>query len=258
MFLTYRDDAVIDDIVARAMTEPALFDFTSSDGIRHSGWRVPSADTEAMRQAFAQVPLLYIADGHHRAASASRTRASLAAKGELGEADSFLAVIFPAGQLRILPYNRVVADLNGLTADEFMQKLRQVATVRPATKGDTDQAGVVGMYLQGQWWELTFAADQQASAIDVLDVSILQSRVLQPILGIEDPRTCQRIDFVGGIRGLAELEKLVNDGTAVVAFSMFPTTVEQLMAIADAGQTMPPKSTWFEPKLRDGLFVHEI
>ena len=182
----------------------------------------------------------------------------MAAKGETGEADKFLAVIFPAGQLRIMPYNRVVHDLNGLTEEEFLRRLRQVAVVKEAESGNVEQAGSVRMYLSGRWLELVFAADKQASATDVLDVSVLQARVLQPILGIDDPRTSQRIDFVGGIRGLQELERLVDDGVAQVAFSMYPTTVEQLMDIADAGQTMPPKSTWFEPKLRDGLFVHEI
>ncbi len=258
VFLTYRDSSAINAIVSRAMSGPALFDFTAEDGIRHSGWRVPAADTAGLRQAFAQVPLLYIADGHHRAASASRARASLAAAGAPGESDRFLAVIFPAGQLHILPYNRLVLDLNGLTPPAFRAALADIAAVRPVSSGTPNRPGTVCMFLESQWWEMVFAADPTASPLDALDVSILQDRVLQPLLGIDDPRTSHRIDFVGGIRGLGELERRVGQGEAAVAFSMFPTTVAQLMAIADAGQIMPPKSTWFEPKLRDGLFVHEI
>jgi len=258
VFLTYRDDDAIDAIVARTMTGAPLFDFTASDGIRHSGWRVAATDTAAMRQAFAKVPVLYIADGHHRAASASRTKAALTAAGKPGRSDRFLTVIFPAGQLRILPYNRLVFDLHGLTPAAFKAELTKIAQVKPATSATPDRPGTVCMYLEKTWWTLEFAMDPAASPIDALDVSILQNRVLQPLLGIDDPRTSQRIDFVGGIRGVGELEQRVNSGGAAVAFSMYPTTVEQLMAIADAGQVMPPKSTWFEPKLRDGLFVHEI
>lgn len=258
VFLTYRDDDAVDAIVARTMAGPTLFDFTASDGIRHSGWRVAAADTATMRQAFARVPVLYIADGHHRAASASRARAALAAAGKPGQSDRFLAVIFPAGQLRILPYNRLVSDLHGLTPAAFQAGLAKVALVKPSTSGTPVRPGTVCMYLEKRWWTLEFAADPAASPIDALDVSVLQNRVLQPLLGIDDPRTSKRIDFVGGIRGLGELEKRVNSGDAAVAFSLYPTTVAQLMAIADAGQIMPPKSTWFEPKLRDGLFVHEI
>ena len=258
VFLTYKDSAAIDRIVSESMQNAPIFDFTASDGISHTGWRVPASHTAALQQAFAQVPLLYIADGHHRAASASRTCAALKEKGCIGEADRFLSVIFPAGQLRILPYNRVVSDLNGLSEEQFLGELGKVCSIAAAASPEPARPGQVCMYFQKQWHLLTFRNTAAANPIDQLDVSLLQNQVLAPILGIDDPRTSKRVDFIGGIRGTAELEKRVNDGEAVVAFSMYPTTVEQLMTIADAHAIMPPKSTWFEPKLRDGLFTHEI
>ncbi len=254
VFLTYKDSPAIDAIVMKNMANAPLFDFTAEDGIQHTGWRIADDDTEALQQAFAQIPNLYIADGHHRAASASRAYAAL----KDGESDRFLAVIFPASQLKILPYNRVVFDLNGMDEEQFLAAVRSRMTVEPAVSAEPEGVGDVRMYLAGKWWKLTLPALENASAIDALDVSRLQNTILAPLLAIDDPRTSKRIDFVGGIRGTGELEKRVNSGEAKVAFSMFATTLDQLMAIADAGGIMPPKSTWFEPKLRDGLFVHEI
>ena len=255
VFLTYRDSAAINDIVARAMRQEPLFQFTSSDGISHEGWRVSDEDMENLQKAFLDVPALYIADGHHRAASASRTAEALQND---GESDRFLAGIFPAGDLKILPYNRVLLDLNGLSEEQFLDALRKVAPLTENAQPSPDRPGLCSLYLKGVWYSLQLPAPKENTPIGILDVSRLQDFILQPILGIDDPRTSPRIDFVGGIRGTAELEKLVNNGTAKAAFSMYPTTVEQLMAIADANAIMPPKSTWFEPKLRDGLFVHEI
>ncbi|MBR4674602.1 MAG: DUF1015 domain-containing protein [Victivallales bacterium] len=254
VFLTYKDSPAIDAIVMKNMATTPLFDFTAEDGIQHTGWRIEDEDTNALKEAFAQIPNLYIADGHHRAASASRANATL----KDGESDRFMAVIFPASQLKILPYNRVVFDLNGMDEAQFLAAVRSRMTVEPVTSAEPNGIGDVRMYLAGKWWKLTLPELASASAIDALDVSRLQNTILAPLLAIEDPRTSKRIDFVGGIRGTGELEKRVNSGEAKVAFSMFATTLDQLMAIADAGGIMPPKSTWFEPKLRDGLFVHEI
>ena len=254
VFLTYKDSPAIDAIVTKTMASAPLFDFAAEDGIQHTGWRIADDDTEAVQNAFAQIPNLYIADGHHRAASASRAYATL----KDGESDRFLAVIFPASQLKILPYNRVVFDLNGMDEEQFLAAVRSRMAVEPAASAEPDGVGDVRMYLAGKWWKLTLPSLANASTIDALDVSRLQNTILAPLLGIDDPRTSKRIDFVGGIRGTGELEKRVNSGEAKVAFSMFATTLDQLMAIADAGGIMPPKSTWFEPKLRDGLFVHEI
>ncbi len=254
VFLTYKDSPAIDAIVTKTMASAPLFDFTAEDGIQHTGWRIADDDTEAVQNAFAQIPNLYIADGHHRAASASRAYATL----KDGESDRFLAVIFPASQLKILPYNRVVFDLSGMDEEQFLAAVRSRMAVEPAVSAEPDGVGDVRMYLIGKWWKLTLPSLANASAIDALDVSRLQNTILAPLLAIDDPRTSKRIDFVGGIRGTGELEKRVNSGEAKVAFSMFATTLDQLMAIADAGGIMPPKSTWFEPKLRDGLFVHEI
>ena len=254
VFLTYRDSDAINAIVAKTMKETPLFDFTAEDGIRHTGWRIADDETQAVQDAFAAVPNLYIADGHHRAASASRTFAAL----KDGESDRFLAVIFPASQLKILPYNRLVFDLNGLDEQQFLEAVSKVAKVTPDATPEPQCPGDVRLYLQGKWWKLALPEAANASPIDALDVSRLQNTILAPILGIDDPRTSKRIDFVGGIRGTGELERRVNSGEAKAAFSMYATTLEQLMAIADSKGIMPPKSTWFEPKLRDGLFVHEI
>ncbi len=261
VFLTYKDSAAIDDIVEKTMKTVPIFDFTAEDGISHTGWRVSDELTLALQGAFAAVPLLYIADGHHRAASASRTQAALKAAGtDSPESAHFLSVIFPAGQLKILAYNRVVFDLNGLTEEQFLQKITAaVESIAPCDNAEPSEAGQACMFFQGKWWQIVFKpTTETAGPVDKLDVSRLQNDVLSPILGIDDPRTSKKIDFVGGIRGTAELEKRVLSGEAKVAFSMYPTSLDQLMDIADDNAIMPPKSTWFEPKLRDGLFVHEI
>ncbi len=257
VFLTYRDRADIDRLVAAETAKPPLHDFVAPDGIRHTAWRV---EGEALVQAFAGVPLAYVADGHHRSASAARVGRERreANPAHTGHEDYnwFLCVLFPADQLRILPYNRVVADLNGLSADEFLAAVRARFEVTENAAPSPSAPGHVSMFLGGKWYGLSWKPAADADPVSRLDVSVLQDSLLAPVLGVDDPRTNKRIDFVGGIRGTAELEERVNSGRAAVAFSMFPVTVGQLMDIADAGQIMPPKSTWFEPKLRSGLFIH--
>lgn len=264
VFLAYRADPAIDATVARATAAPPLFDFVSADGVAHTVWRVAAADRDALVAGFAAVPLLYIADGHHRAASAWRTRAALAggaaahpAATGAGSADDFLAVAFPHDQLRILPYHRLVRDLQGRDVAAFEAELRaRFAFVdgppQPRRKGQ------VGLHLGGRWSTFVLPEVASPSPIAALDCQRLQESVLAPLLGIGDPRTDKRIDFVGGIRGTAELERRVGSGEHAVAFAMHPVTIDDLFAVADAGEVMPPKSTWFEPKLRDGLLVHEI
>ena len=262
VFLTYRADDSVDARVAKVTAAPPEIDFEAVDGVRHTLWIVPAEDTAFFVDAFARIPVLYVADGHHRSKSASRARAALAEKGPLGPdhpVQWFPAAIFPDRELRILPYNRLVKDLLGRTPEAFLADVgksfhvAEGATAEPAGKGE------VRMYLGGRWYSLAPREPVPAGdPIRSLDVSILQERLLDPLLGIRDPRTDKRIDFVGGIRGTGELEKRVASGAFAVAFSMFPTTVAELMAIADAGETMPPKSTWFEPKLRSGLFVHRF
>jgi uncharacterized protein (DUF1015 family) len=252
VFLTYRASPQVDEVVNRVVAAPPLFDFTAPDGVRHEVWQVPGNENQAITDAFAKIDALYIADGHHRAASAARTRRGLAAKGP-GEHDRVLAVAFPDNQMQVLPYNRVVKDLNGMTPEAFVQALERKFGVRKGGSTEPLQKGEVAMYLSGEWYTLDVK-----TASDALDVDVLESGILQPLLGIQDVRTDKRIDFVGGIRGTRELEKLVNSGQAAVAFSMYPVSVKDLMRIADAGGIMPPKSTWFEPKLRDGLLSHLI
>ncbi|HKU62977.1 MAG TPA: DUF1015 family protein [Gemmatimonadales bacterium] len=262
VFLTYRRRPEIDALVARETGTPPLYDFTAPDGVRHSVWRV--ASPSGLARAFEPVPHSYVADGHHRSASAWRAGKELRGKNPLHRGDEeynwFLAVLFPSEQLRILPYNRVVRDLHGLTADAVLERLRGVGRLQPTSSPEPDRSGVFGVYLAGRWYrlELDPASVDRSDPIGSLDVSLLQERVLGPILGIGDPRTDKRIDFVGGIRGPAELARRVDSGEMAVAFALFPTSLEQLMAVSDAGQVMPPKSTWFEPKLRSGLFVHEL
>jgi uncharacterized protein (DUF1015 family) len=252
VFLTYRASKAVDDVVARVVSDAPLIDITAPDGVRHEVWQVPARDNAAIVDAFSGIDSLYIADGHHRAASAARTRRSLAAKGT-GEHDRVLAVAFPDNQMHVLPYNRIVRDLNGMTADELLKALEQRFTVRKGGPESPSQKGQVAMYLSGQWHTIDIK-----TADDGLDVDVLQTSVLEPILGVQDVRTDKRIDFVGGIRGTTELERLVDSGSAAVAFSLYPVSVRDLMRIADAGGIMPPKSTWFEPKLRDGLLSHLI
>jgi uncharacterized protein (DUF1015 family) len=262
VFLTYRQRPEIDALVARETAAPPLYDFTAPDGVRHTVWQV--AASAGLARAFEPIPHSYVADGHHRSASAWRAGKELRGKNSRHQGDEeynwFLAVLFPSEQLRILPYNRVVRDLNGLEAETVLERLRGVGRVQPASSPDPDRPGVFGVYLGGRWYrlELDPASIDRSDPIASLDVALLQDRVLGPILGIGDPRTDKRIDFVGGIRGPAELARRVDSGEMAVAFALYPTSLEQLMAVSDAGQVMPPKSTWFEPKLRSGLFVHEL
>jgi uncharacterized protein (DUF1015 family) len=262
VFLTYRDRPEIDGIVEEARREAPLFEFTAPDRVSHTVWRLPPEATRLLEAAFQAAPLLYIADGHHRAASASRARQELQAAnpGHTGQEpyNFFLTVVFPAGQVRILPYNRVVTDFNGRTPEEFAEHLRRHFRVREAASPSPAHKGEVSVYVAGRWLGLELPKPSGGAAIASLDADLLQSHVLDPLLGIRDIRTDKRIDFVGGIRGTGELAKLVDSGKAAVAFSMYPVSLDELMAISDAKVIMPPKSTWFEPKLRDGLLIHEI
>jgi uncharacterized protein (DUF1015 family) len=258
VLLTYTASPAIDALVERNTAAPPLFDFTAADGIRHIIWPMTPDNVDSVSQGFADVPALYIADGHHRAASAARTRRALAGRGA-GEHDRVLAVAFPDNQMQILPYNRVVRDLNRQTAPDFLAALGRKITVVNDAAAVPPRAGGASMYLAGRWYGLDFGAATAATdPMASLDVSRLQDAVLAPMLGIHDVRTDKRIEFVGGIRGTAELERLVDSGAAAVAFSLRAVTVGDLMRIADAGGIMPPKSTWFEPKLKDGLLSHLV
>ena len=258
VFLTYRETAEIDALVDGVRQGAPLYDFTAPDGIQHTVWRI--ADAAPFIAAFTKVDTAYVADGHHRTASAARVGCERRAANpnHTGEEEYnwFLAVIFPGNQLRILPYNRCVKDLNGRTPEAFLAEVSKSFTVTENADPTPSQPGNVSMYLGGKWYGLSWAPNPDADPISRLDVTVLQDRLLAPLLGIDDPRTSKRIDFIGGIRGTGELIQLVDAGKGAVAFSMYPTTVEQLIDIADAGQIMPPKSTWFEPKLRSGLFIH--
>ena len=258
VFLTYRDRPEIDDLVAGILTTEPLYDFTAPDAVRHTVWRI--AGGQQFIREFAQVPLAYVADGHHRTASACRVGRELRAANprHTGTEDYnwFLAVLFPASQLQILPYNRLVKDLNGHSPSSFLDAVSRVFRLEKDSTPIPKGPGDIRMYFAGAWYDLHWQPSIDGDPISQLDVTGLQDRLLAPILGIDDPRTSKRIDFIGGIRGTDELVKLVDSGAGAVAFSMYPTTVAQLMAIADAGQIMPPKSTWFEPKLRSGLFIH--
>jgi uncharacterized protein (DUF1015 family) len=253
VFLTYRRAAAVDTLAEQVTAGPALYDFTAVDGVRHTVWRADAGATKALVGSFGRIPALYIADGHHRAASAARARA------QLPEFDTFIAVAFPDNQTQILPYNRVVKDLAGRGPAQLMDAIRQQFPVveGPATPR---RKGEASMYLDGKWHTIDFstavpADDTRASG---LDVALLQHHILERLLNIGDIRSDKRIDFVGGARGTKALEQAVNSGSAAVAFSMFPVTVDDLMGISDTGGIMPPKSTWFEPKLRDGLLIHAI
>ena len=262
-FFTYKDVPKIDELVAAECAKAPLFDFVAPDGIGHTLWRVDAATSQKLSELFAAIDYFYIADGHHRSAAAARTMQECkpANPEHTGEEDYnyFLAAAFPASQLKILPYNRAVRSLNGMSKDEFMQKLAEKFAVEVTSDPSPACGGTFKMYLDKVWYTLTPKFDiTNLGVIERLDVSILQDNVLAPMLGIDDPRTSKAIDFIGGIRGTAELEKLVNSGDFAVAFSMYPTTVDQLIDIADANEIMPPKSTWFEPKLRDGLVCHNF
>jgi uncharacterized protein (DUF1015 family) len=265
VFLTYRADRRIDALVEAETKADPLYDFTASDGVRHTLWRATA--TEQLARCFAEVPLLYIADGHHRAASASRARAALKEQNEFHtggeEYNRFLAVVFPNEQMQILPYHRVVKDLNGRTPEEFLDAVRQRFNItEDANPKGPGKAGHWHMYLAGKWYGLNLRDDAARTLSDdptaTLDVSLLQNNLLDPVLGVTDPRTDKRIDFVGGIRGTPELERLVDEGRASVAFALYPTSIEDLLRVSDAGGVMPPKSTWFEPKLRDAILLHTI
>ena len=264
VFLTYRADKRVTTLLESVTLDEPLFDFVAADGIAHTIWRVPHELNAPIAEAFTAVPLLYIADGHHRAKSASRARETLQAQNQTHSGEEeynfFQCVIFPDNQLRILPYNRAVKDLNGLAPEDFLAKLQFSFQVTEDTAPAPAERGKFARYLGGKWYGLKLKpeATQPLSVIDRLDVSILQDRLFAPILGIADVRTDKRIDFIGGIRGTDELERLVNSGQAAVAFSMFATTLDELMSVSDENEIMPPKSTWFEPKLRDGLLSHLI
>mgnify|MGYP005796127695 FL=1 len=265
IFLAYRTVDEISEIVDNVKKNAPVYDFTAEDGIIHRAWIIDNEETiNRLVKLFKDVPNLYIADGHHRNASAAKV--GLKRRNENPnytgdeEFNYYLAVIFPSDQLKILDYNRVVKDLNGLSEEEFIKKLSEkFDIVETEGRAKPDKAYDFGMYMDGKWYMLT-AKDEIKSkdAVKGLDVSILQDNVLIPILGIGDIRTDKRIDFVGGIRGLGELEKRVDSGEMKVAFAMYPTSIEQLMTIADENKIMPPKSTWFEPKLRSGLFIHSL
>jgi uncharacterized protein (DUF1015 family) len=264
VFLTYRARADIDALVGAAQARPPVYDFVATDGIGHALWVVSEpGEIAALTQAFADVPCLYVADGHHRTAAAVRHGQAMRAKhpgaGPEAPFEHFMAVVFPHDRLQILDYNRVVRDLNGLSSEQFLARVEERFTVNPATTARPEAPRTFGLYLDGRWRRLTarpgtYPADDPVRG---LDVSILQDNLLNPVLGIANPRTDQRIDFVGGIRGTAELEKRCRDGWAA-AFALYPTSLDELMRVADAGQVMPPKSTWFEPKLRSGLAVRII
>ena len=269
VFLTYRGVKSVNEVVDKTMQEvKPEYDFTSPDGIQHTVWIVPENYNQIIISEFTKINKLYIADGHHRAKSASRAReekkkAKSNHKGD-EEYNYFVAVLFPAEQLKILPYNRVVFDLNGLSKDNFLNTVSEKFEVKPTTDKEPKTKNNFCMYLEKRWYHLK-ARDSVMASLSLeksvgekLDVSILQNFLLNPVLGIDDPRTNNRIDFIGGIRGTKELEKLVDSGKAAVAFSLYPVGLDDLMNISDAGEVMPPKSTWFEPKLRDGLLTHLI
>ena len=262
VFLTYRRRDEIDKQVSAAATATPLYDITAPDGVRHTIWRIN--DTESLVKSFESAPLLYIADGHHRAASASRARAELKEQSfaHTGKEDYnfFLTVIFPDSQVQILAYNRTVQDLNGLTQEQFLETVKEQFTISENASPEPPERGNWSMYLDGKWYglQLSPATTLPSGTVAALDVSVLQDRLLDPILGIKDFRTDKRVDFIGGLRGTKELERLVDEGKAAVAFSLFPTTVNELLMVSDANEIMPPKSTWFEPKLRDGLLIHTI
>ncbi len=264
IFLAYRDDDVINEIVAKTKQKDKLYGFTSDDNVIHNVWVVSDDDDIfKIENQFKKISDIYIADGHHRAASAvkvgiKRRNEKPCYTGE-EEFNYFLSVLFPESELKILPYNRVVRDLNGHSEEEFISELKNVADVTIKEKPvSPNQKGTFGMFLSGRWYELKINSKFITSdPVNGLDVSILQNYILEPILGIKDPRVDDRIDFVGGIRGLSELERRA-DMDMKVAFSMYPTSIGELFAVADAGLLMPPKSTWFEPKLRSGIFIHKL
>lgn len=262
IFLTFRGTARVRDLIATVTATEPIYDFPCAGGVQHTIWRVE--ETDEWVEAFGEVPALYIADGHHRAESANLARKALRASDEnyTGAEDYnyVVAGLYPAEDLKILAYNRVVKDMNGLTGNELLQRLEEHFIVSKTDKNQPESHGEICMYLGDRWYKLVFNVNhvRQPDPIERLDVSILQDYVLGPILGIDDPRTDKRIGLIGGARGVEELERCVDEGEGSVAFSMFPTTMDDLLAVSDMNEIMPPKSTWFEPKLKDGLIVHEI
>jgi uncharacterized protein (DUF1015 family) len=264
IFLTYRATNLIDKIVDRIKETVPVVNFTADDGIGHKLWVIADAkQINEISDAFSKVSFLYVADGHHRSAAAARVGKEYADANPhhtgKEEYNFFLAVLFPHNQLRIMDYNRIVKDLKGRTVDEFKLEVKKYFEVRDSSEPVHPVAkGEIGMYLDHRWYLLKIRQEYLVNPdpVEKLDVAILQNYFLKPVLAIDDPRTDKRIDFVGGIRGLAELERRVNSGEMAVAFALYPTSIEELLAIADAGKIMPPKSTWFEPKLRDGIVVH--
>ena len=267
VFLTYRARPEIDQAAAAASAADPIIDFEAPDGVRHTLWRLKDAERDALVDMMKRVPALYIADGHHRAASAARARQEVQARqrarnGDAAAAESFLAVAFPDSEVQILPYNRVVTDLGGLSAAAFLESVRTRFDVAPGS-ATPKRKGEIAMFVDGAWYTLTLRQPAQpasggADRTAALDVTVLDDELLAPVLKIGDIRTDPRIDFVGGGRGAGELERLVETGRAAVAFAMYPVGVDDLMSVSDAGAIMPPKSTWFEPKLRDGLLIHVI
>ena len=262
VFLTYRENTEIDALVEKITTSDVpVYDFVAPDGVGHTIWKVEGG--EDFVNLFGQIPLGYVADGHHRSASAYRVGTQRRAENPNHDGTEnynfFLSVLFPANQLKILAYNRAVNSLNGHSADELIAKIAEAGfeVTETEVKEPTSPRNL-SMYLAGKWHAISWPEDPAADPVSSLDVSVLQERILAPFLAVEDPRFSNNIEFIGGIRGTSELEEKVDDGRAAVAFSMYPVTCDQLMAIADAGQIMPPKSTWFEPKLRSGLFVHTL
>ena len=262
VFLTFNDDVTINQLIESDIAGGHMIDFEAEDGVQHTIWK--AANAQAYVDAFAKLDAVYIADGHHRTAAGERAATQRQSENSNHTGDEeynrVLSVMFPANQLRILSYNRVVADLNGLTGEALLEKLKGVGTLEPTDNPEPNSAGSVCVYLGNGWHKFTFAPDSFDSSdpINSLDVALLQSQILAPILGIGDPRTDNRIGFVGGIRGTEELERVVDSGKQAIAFSMFPTSIEQLINVSDADKIMPPKSTWFEPKLRSGLFIHHF
>ena len=256
VMLTHRGDADVERLTEEAMATDPLYDFTAGDGVRHTVWRAP--DAEALVEAFGAVPQLYVADGHHRCKAASRAAAELREAGNAGpsEFEFFPAVLFPMGQMRILSYNRIVYDLPGGPEDFLRQLKEQVEVEENAGAATPAEPGTVCCYLGGQWHRLTLPPTAREGRAGELDVARLSEFVFEPLLDITDPRRDPNLDFVGGIRGTGELERRVDEGRAEVAFSMYPTQIEDLIEVSDKGELMPPKSTWFEPKLRSGLLVH--
>ena len=265
IFLAYRSEQVINEIVKKVQAETPLYDFTAPDSVTHRVWKIgDKEDVTAIGEAFAKINQIYIADGHHRAASAvkvglKRRKENPGYTGE-EEFNYFLSVLFPHDQLMIMDYNRTVKDLNGLEFTEFMDKVgEKFDIVKESKPVAPDKKGTYGMYVEGNWYRLTAKPEltEGKDAVGVLDVSVLQDNLLGPILGIGDPRTDKRIDFVGGIRGLSELERRANTDM-YLSFSLYPTSITELFDVADNNMLMPPKSTWFEPKLRSGIFIHRI